>query len=183
MSAYSTIDRETFDWVKTEVDSALKDAGVELHAFDTSDNKEKLYEVSNHLHQIVGSLQMLELKSLSTLIMESELLVEDYIASDKSIEKSAFLVLLESAFSALIFSLQKSGPGSIESPIPLVELINQIRAVRGLDAIEISSLFSPVIDVFPEVDAQHSLRDDQYRKRASALRDRFQVFFAALVTR
>ena len=65
MSIYSNIDIETFKWVKGEVELTLDSASTELQKFVTSDDKENLYGLSNHLHQVVGSLQMLEMKAVS----------------------------------------------------------------------------------------------------------------------
>ncbi|MGK0439359.1 MAG: hypothetical protein ACJATK_002319, partial [Paracoccaceae bacterium] len=63
MSIYSNIDIETFKWVKGEVELTLDSASTELQNFVGSDDKESLYGLSNHLHQVVGSLQMLEMRA------------------------------------------------------------------------------------------------------------------------
>jgi len=176
MSIYSNIDLETFNWVKGEVEQTLESANSELQQFVSSDDKATLYGLSNHLHQVVGSLQMLEMKSLSSLMMESELLIEDYTSEDSSIGKSTFVVLLESALKALNATFARIGKGLPENPVDVVELINQIRSVRGLEGIEISSLFDPMIEVFPEVNSKSALKDDVYIKRAASLRVYYQQF-------
>ena len=56
MSIYSNIDLETFKWVKGEVELTLDSANKELQQFVTSDDKSTLFGLSNHLHQVVGSL-------------------------------------------------------------------------------------------------------------------------------
>jgi len=177
MSIYSNIDLETFEWVKGEVELTLDSANTELQQFVTNDDKSVLYGLSNHLHQVVGSLQMLEMKSLSSLIMESELLVEDFSSPESTVGKSSFVVLLESAFKALKATFARIEKGMPENPIDVVELINQIRSVRGLEGIEISSLFSPMIEVFPEVNSKKALKDQVYIERAATLRTYYQSFF------
>ncbi len=176
MAVYSNIDLETFKWVSREVEATLQAAESDLQRYVSSEDKSILYELSTQLHQIVGSLQMLEMKSVSALLMESELLVEDVSAADSKIGKSSFVVLLDSAFKALQNTLQRIENGLPENPIDVVELINQIRSLRGLDDIEISSLFSPMIEVFPEVDSSKALKDEEYKKRATALRAHYQSF-------
>jgi len=166
MSIYSNIDIETF----------LDNASTELQKFVTTDDKANLYGLSNHLHQVVGSLQMLEMKALSSLVMESELLVEDFTSVDSKIGKSSFVVLLDSSFSALKATFARIENGLPENPTDVVELINQIRSSRGLKGIEISSLFSPMIEVFPEVDSSKALKDKVYIERAKALRVYYQTF-------
>ena len=159
MSIYSNIDIETFKWVRGEVELTLDNASSELQKFVASGEKAELYSLSNHLHQVLGSLQMLEMKALSSLMMEGELLVEDFGSADTTIGKSTFVVLLDSAFSALKATFLRIENGLPENPIDVVELINQIRSTRGLEGIEISSLFSPMIEVFPEVDSSKALKD------------------------
>jgi len=176
MSIYSNIDLETFEWVKGEVEVTLESAKQELQEYVTSDKKEDLLGLNNHLHQVLGSLQMLEMKSLSALVLESERLVEDFSDEGCSIGKSSFVVLVESAFSALKATFERIENGLPENPTDVVELINQMRAVRGQDQIEISSLFSPMIDVFPEVDSTKALKDKVYIARAHALRTHYQAF-------
>ena len=176
MSIYSNIDIETFKWVKSEVDVTLEHSRQELKEFSESGDKTALYGLVNQLHQIVGSLQMLELKALSTLILESERLVESYTAEGSSIDKSTLETLLDSSFTALQDTFGRIESGLPENPIDVVELINQIRSARGKEEIEISSLFSPMIDIFPEVDSQKALRDEVYIRRAKALRVYYQSF-------
>jgi len=176
MSIYSNIDLETFLWVKGEVEVTLENARRELERFASSGDKEELHGLVNQLHQVVGSLQMLELKALSSLILESELLVENFTAEDSTLDKSSLVVLLDESFTALQSTFSRIESGLPENPTDVVELINKIRSIRGQEEIEISSLFSPMIDVFPEVDSQKALRDDVYIRRAKALRVYYQSF-------
>ena len=176
MSTYSNIDLETFKWVKGEVEITLDGANKELQAFNESEDKSALYGLSNHFHQIVGSLQMLEMKALSALIMESERLVEGFVDPASSISKSSFIELLDGSIKALEATFSRIEQGLPENPTDVVELINQIRSARGLESIEISSLFSPVIDVFPEVDSEKALKDKTYIARARTLRTHYQSF-------
>ncbi len=176
MAVYSNIDIETFKWVSREVESTLNSAEKDLQNYVSTEDKSILFGLSTQLHQVVGSLQMLEMKSVSALMMESELLVEDMSSADSTIGKSSFVVLVESAFQALRGTFSRIEKGLPENPIDVVELINQVRSLRGLDDIEISSLFSPMIEVFPEVDSSKALKDEEYMRRVVALRAHYQSF-------
>ena len=176
MSAYSTIDNETFKWVKTEIEATLVETRTELQEFVESDDKADLPNISTQLHQIVGSLQMLELKSLSTLVIEGERLVEGFLSGDVDITASSFATMFEDVFSTLGSAFSKIEQGQAENTLQIVELINQIRDARGLEAVEISSLFSPMVDVFPEIKARYVWKDQEYRERAKALRAHYQVY-------
>ena len=180
MSIYSSIDLETFQWVRKEVERTLESAGLELKEFVATKDKSKLYGLGNNLHQVVGSLQMLELKSLSSLIMESERLVEEFVGDENeqanSVDEETFIDLLNSSFDSLTKTFERIESGLPENPVDVVELINNMRAERGLNNIEISTLFSPMIEVFPEVNASKALKDKVYIKRAKALRVYYQNF-------
>ena len=91
MTVYSNIDSETFKWVRSEVETTLDGAQRQLQQHISSGYKDNLHELINQLHQIVGSLQMLELKSLSTLMLESEYLIEDYSQSSSEIKLISLL--------------------------------------------------------------------------------------------
>lgn len=174
MSVHSTVDRETFQWVKLEVDSTLTEARKQLKQYADASDKEALLSLTNNLHQVVGSLQMLELTSLSTLVMETELLIDDYVQDSSEISTKAVLALSKDSIATILSTLDKIDNGLPENPIEIVELINQIRAARGLDAVEISALFSPNVEVFPEVTNKKPLVDADYKARAKALRVHFQ---------
>ena len=176
MAVYSNIDLETFKWVRREVESTLRAAEEDLQSYASNDDKSVLYGLGTQLHQVVGSLQMLEMKSVSALIIECERLIEDVSSADIKIAKSSFVVMLEDSFKALQNTFQRIENGLPENPIDVVELINQIRALRGLDDIEISSLFSPMIEIFPEIDSSKALKDEEYKRRATALRAHYQSF-------
>ena len=176
MSAYSNIDIETFNWVKSEIGVSIEAAKTDLQSFVVNDDTERLLSLGSHLHQVVGSLQMLELKALSTLLLESERLLAYYTGDKSNVGKSSLVVLIDSAFAALNETIERISAGLPESPVEVVELINQIRSARGEQDIEISSLFSPMIEVFPEVDSSRALKDQVYIQRISALRKLFQSF-------
>ena len=174
MLSYSNIDIETFQWVKKQIEQTLAAAKRDIAAFVKADNKEVLLGTLNHFHQMVGSLQILELKSAAQLFLETERLIEDFVNSDKPISKSSTVTLTEIAMATLGDLFTQIEQNRPENLVDTVELINQIRAQRGLQEIEISSLFSPVVDVFPEINSKRVLKDKVYIKRAKALRVHYQ---------
>ena len=67
------IDFSTLTWVKNELDETLKEARQSLEAYveDTSDAAQ-LGFLSAHLHQVYGTLQMVELYGAALLAEEME---------------------------------------------------------------------------------------------------------------
>lgn len=183
MAAYSSIDKETFAWVKKEVNANL--AGISKHLDDhkidlnsarpTSLSLERLSKVVDLLHQIGGLLKILEIKSLSRLVGESELLVDSYLQSDSKVSCGSLIGLLKSSGILLSDSIERISLGQPENTMLVVELVNRVRGSRGLAAVEISSLFSPYIDVYPKLPARPSMRIGEYQQRVKSSRRHFQA--------
>ena len=117
MAIYSNIDLETFQWVRGEVEHTLTSATGELEQFALSEDSAALLNIGTQMHQVLGSLQMLELKSLSSLVLESELLIEDFSKQDSKIGKSSMVVLLEDSFKALRATFDRIESGLPENPV------------------------------------------------------------------
>src|SRR5713226_3728275 len=80
MSTISKIDQSTLGWVKVEIDETLKQARLALESFvgNTADNTSLRFCVT-YLHQVVGTLQMVELDGPAMLAKEIEALAEDIL--------------------------------------------------------------------------------------------------------
>ena len=77
MSSFSQVDTSTLGWVKAEIDETLKQARLALETFadDTSDDSRLRYCIT-HLHQVVGTLLMVELDGAAMLAKETEALAD-----------------------------------------------------------------------------------------------------------
>ena len=135
---------------------------------------------ANHLHQIVGTFQMVELDTLARLAMEVEQFadaVSDGHSNDKSIPpptEENFELLLAS-LAQIDVGLDRVGRGEPELPLNRAILMNQLRVARGAEELEIYTLFSPDLDVFPALSNKPVIDDDEYRSSVKVLRQRFQL--------
>ena len=77
MSTYSKVDPGTLGWVKSEIDETLSQARLALEAFvENTADKTNLRFCITHLHQVVGTLLMVELDNAAMLAKETEALAE-----------------------------------------------------------------------------------------------------------
>src|SRR5687767_1497072 len=77
MSTFGKVDPSTLGWVKGEIDETLKQARLALESFaENSADKTRLRFCITHLHQVVGTLTMVELDGAAMLARETEQLAE-----------------------------------------------------------------------------------------------------------
>src|SRR3989344_1609938 len=77
MSTHSKVDLSTLGWVKTEIDETLKQARLALESFaENPSDKTRLRFCITHLHQVVGTLTMVELDGAALIAKETEALAE-----------------------------------------------------------------------------------------------------------
>src|SRR5687767_3189807 len=77
MSTFRKVDPSTLGWVKSEIDETLKQARTALEGFvENPSDRGKLRFCITHLHQVVGTLLMVELDGAAMMAREAEQLAE-----------------------------------------------------------------------------------------------------------
>jgi chemosensory pili system protein ChpA (sensor histidine kinase/response regulator) len=176
MSSTSKIDPSTLGWVKTEIDESLRQAHVALESFaENPADDTRLRFCVTHLHQVVGTLQMVELDGAAMLVREAEGLASAVL--DERIEANdANLELLSRAILLLPDYLGGLQFGRPDTPLRLLPLMNELRAARNLDSVAEEELFTPDLSVRPpHADAKTKLSETDYAELAQKLRPAFQV--------
>jgi chemosensory pili system protein ChpA (sensor histidine kinase/response regulator) len=177
MSTTSKIDPSTLGWVKTEIDESLRQAHVALESFaeNPSEDTQLRYCVT-HLHQVVGTLQMVELDGAAMLVREAEALASAVL--DEQIEANdANLELLSRAILLLPDYLGGLQFGRPDTPLKLLPLMNELRTARKLKVVAEEDLFTPDLSVRPppRTDGKVKLSEADYAELAQKLRPAFQV--------
>jgi len=176
MSTHSKVDLSTLGWVKTEIDETLKQARLALEAFaENPSDKTRLRFCITHLHQVVGTLLMVELDGAAMLAKEAEALADDII-NDKVAPDSRALDALTRGILTLPDYLARLQAGQSDVPLKHIGLMNEMRAVRKAAPISELELFSPDLSVRPppaESPAE-KLAEAEYRDLAKQLRSGFQ---------
>ena len=169
------IDFSTLNWVKNELDVTLKEARQALEAYvENPEDEAQAGFLAAHLHQVYGTLQMVELYGASLLAEEMEHTAVALQKHEISQWQEACEVLMR-AILQLPDYLDRLIAGHRDIPLVLLPLLNDLRAVRGQNLLSESSMFSPDLDVpLPESLRERSVEDD-IQQRAREIRHRFQL--------
>lgn len=177
MSTTTKFDPNTLGWVKTEIDESLKQAHIALESFaeNPSDDTHLRFCVT-HLHQVVGTLQMVELDGAAMLGREAEALAEAVL--DEQLEPSENLLeLITRAILLLPNYLGGLQFGQPDAPIRLLPIMNELRAARKIEPLSELELFAPDLSVWPPPKEQEKDKLDEvdYATLVQKLRPAFQA--------
>ncbi|MGW8247187.1 MAG: Hpt domain-containing protein [Acidiferrobacterales bacterium] len=174
MSTSSQVDPNTLGWVKAEIDETLNQARQALEGFaeDTSD-KTRLRFCITHLHQVVGTLMMVELDGAAMLAQETEYLTEA-IYNGEVEDENAALESVTRGIIAIPDYLSRLQFGQPDIPLRLLPYINELRLARGEDPLSESELFYPDLSVRPVEDTSEQLEPDEFVENTKNLRKPLQ---------
>jgi chemosensory pili system protein ChpA (sensor histidine kinase/response regulator) len=143
MRLQDDIDFTTLTWVKQELDDTLKQAQQALEAFvdDTAD-KSQMRFCASYLHQVQGTLRMVELYGAAMVVEEMERLALGLLDGQIKQAEDAYTVLMRGMVQLPDY-LERLQSGHRDIPIVLLPLLNDLRACRGEKLLSETSLFSP----------------------------------------
>jgi chemosensory pili system protein ChpA (sensor histidine kinase/response regulator) len=175
MSTSSQVDPNTLGWVKTEIDETLKQARLALETFadDKSDDTRIRFCIT-HLHQVVGTLLMVELDGAAMLAKETEALANAIYTHEVEPSDAVIESLVRGILSIPDY-LARLQFGQPDSPIRLLPLVNELRAAHGAEPISEGELFKPDLSVRPpESTEEGKLKDREFVELARQVRHPFQ---------
>ncbi len=169
------IDFSTLTWVKNELDGTLKEARHALEAHvDHPQDEAQLGFLIAHLHQVYGTLQMVELYGAALLAEEMEQVAKAIAGQTVAQHKDACEVLMR-AMLQLPDYLDRLISGHRDIPLVLLPLLNDLRAVRGEKLLSENAMFTPDLSaVLPEF-LRNAPTDADARQKTRELRHRFQL--------
>ncbi|MCI4567810.1 Hpt domain-containing protein [Lysobacter sp. CFH 32150] len=143
------IDTTTLGWIKPELDETLRQARVEIEAYaeDPADSG-RMRACANFLHQVHGTLRMVELYAPAMVAEEMERLAQTLSGADQGQvgdRDEACAALMRGAV-LLPDYLERLQGGHKDIPIVLLPLLNELRAARGETGLSESVLFAPDLD-------------------------------------
>lgn len=143
MRLQDDIDFTTLTWVKQELDDTLKQSQQALEAYveDTSD-KSQMRFCASYLHQVQGTLRMVELYGAAMVVEEMERLALGLLDGQVKQADDAYTVLMRGMVQLPDY-LERLQGGHRDIPIVLLPLLNDLRACRGEKLLSETSLFSP----------------------------------------
>ncbi|WP_275672441.1 Hpt domain-containing protein, partial [Thermomonas alba] len=130
-SLRDAIDHTALGWVKPEIDEALRQARIELEAFaEAPGDAAPMQTCIEHLHQVQGTLRMLELQTPAMVAEEMEQLAIALQAGSVPSREDALTELMRGMVQLPDY-LERLQGGHRDIPIVLLPLINALRAARG----------------------------------------------------
>jgi chemosensory pili system protein ChpA (sensor histidine kinase/response regulator) len=176
MSTHSKVDPSTLGWVKNEIDETLKQARLALESFaENPTDKTRLRFCVTHLHQVVGTLLMVELDGAAMLAKEAEALAQDVVDEKVAVDNRIFDALTR-AILTLPDYLARLQVGQPDTPLKHLALMNELRAAHQVLPISELELFSPDLSVRPPAGAtpREKLGEAEFVEMAKQVRGAFQ---------
>lgn len=136
-------DSIALDWVRGEIQDTLTQGQHALEAYvENRDDTARLRFCLNYLHQVHGTLQMVELYGAALLTEEMEKLTQAVLNETVANTDEAVNVLMQ-AILQLPQYLEHLGTSQDDFPMVLLPLLNDLRAARGESLLSDTSLFKP----------------------------------------
>ncbi|MFC3552362.1 Hpt domain-containing protein [Lysobacter cavernae] len=140
------IDTTTLGWIKPELDETLRQAQQEIEAFaENPVDASRMRFCASHLHQVHGTLRMVELYAPAMVAEEMERLALALQQGQVSDRDEACAALMRGVV-LLPDYLERLQGGHRDIPIVLLPLLNELRATRGEAGLNESVLFAPDLD-------------------------------------
>lgn len=140
------------EWVANEITETLAQAATALdeylqHREDTT----RLRFCSTYIHQVYGTLKMVEFAGAALLTGEMEEVAQALLSNKiAEAQRDDALLALKAALTALPGYLQQLLVQRSDAPAQLLPLLNDLRAVRGEALLSESAVFTPTL---PQVSA------------------------------
>lgn len=139
-------DFTTLHWVKAELDDALSKARQALESYvEDSRDAYVMHTCAADLHQVHGTLRMVELYGAAMVVGEMEQLVAALIDNRVAQRDDAYAALMRGMMQMPDY-LERLQSGHRDVPIVLLPLLNDLRASRGEQSLHESALFTPNLD-------------------------------------
>jgi chemosensory pili system protein ChpA (sensor histidine kinase/response regulator) len=178
MKLQDDIDFTTLNWVKQELDETLRKSHQALEAYveDPSDASQMRF-CANYLHQVQGTLRMVELYGAAMVVDEMEHVAQGLLDGSVKAQDDTYSVLMRGIVQLPDY-LERLQSGHKDIPIVLLPLLNDLRATRGEKLLTESALFSPDLSAAlpaAAAGAPYSLPALDLRAQGARLRTAFQL--------
>jgi len=164
----------TLVWVKPAIDDLVKQIRQSLEQFvENPEDPASLQDAVGWLHEVHGSLFVLDISSAAQLVREMEVLTSDLIAGKVGHKEHAYDILLQ-ALLQLPNYLDHLALGYVEMPVALLPLINKMRALRAQPPLDNSTMFYPNLQISLPLKPAPKLPDLKLKEFVHKLRPAYQ---------
>ncbi|RLU01938.1 Hpt domain-containing protein [Ketobacter sp.] len=174
-------DFQALDWVKGEIEETLKQAQQSLEAFvDNPEDSTRMRFCLTHLHQVAGTLQMVEFFGAALLAEEMENLAIALINEKVQRVEDAQEVLMKAILQLPVY-LDRVKDGQRDMPVVVLPLLNDLRAARGEPLLSETALFKPDLEAGGEAAPKESVSQEALAQLPQLLKKIRQLYQFALV--
>ncbi|MGO4702711.1 Hpt domain-containing protein [Dyella sp. 2RAB6] len=171
------IDFTTLQWVKPELDETLAIAREALESYvENPGDRAVMRSCADSLHQVQGTLRMVELYGAALVAEEMENLAVALLEGHVTQREEAYAAMMRGLMQLPDYLERLSG-GHRDVPVVLLPLLNELRASRGQQALHESALFAPNLEAALPDNAPAALNQEEAERmhgRIAELRLRFQ---------
>ena len=171
------IDFTTLQWVKPELDDTLSNAREALESYvDNPGKRDFMRTCADHLHQVHGTLRMVELYGAAMVTAEMETLAIALLQEHVTHREEAYAALMRGLMQLPDY-LERLSSGHRDVPVVLLPLLNDLRASREQEPLPESVMFHPNLDAFLPEQAPAAMSEayaEAHRGELVDLRLRFQ---------
>ena len=182
MRLQDNTDFTTLQWVRPELEQTLASAREALESYvDNPARGDAMRACADHLHQVQGTLRMVELPGPAMVAAEMEELALALMQDKVAQREDAYTVMMRGLMQLPDY-LERVASGHRDVPVVLLPLLNDLRASRGEEALTEAALFRPNLDAFLPAQAPAAMSETQARERSgelAALRLQFQQHMLA----
>ena len=166
------IDFTTLQWVKPELDDTLSIAREALESYvDNPAKRDFMRTCSDHLHQVHGTLRMVELYGAAMVTAEMEALAIALLGDHVTYREEAYAALMRGLMQLPDY-LERLSSGHRDVPVVLLPLLNDLRASREQEPLPESAMFHPNLDAFLPEQAPAAMSEAYAEAHRGELKER-----------
>ena len=168
------------DWLIHEISETLKEARQALESYvENPKDATRIRFCLTHIHQVHGSLQMVEFYGAAMLASEMEQLTQAMVAGTVANNNEAQEVLMRAILQFPLY-LEQVKSSRKDNPLVVLPLLNDLRAVRGESLLTDTKLFVPNLTPAKKVSgARLPVTQDNVQFQAMVLKLRQMYQYAA----
>ncbi|MFD2231933.1 Hpt domain-containing protein [Alkalimarinus sediminis] len=177
-------DYVALDWVRGEIDETLNQARQALEAYvENTEDTSRIRFCLNYIHQVHGTLQMVEFYGAALLAEEMEKLAQALLNQAVPNLREAVEVLMQAVLQLPSY-LEHLHAGRKDLPLVILPILNDLRASRGESLLSDTSLFTPDLSaarITAPAGVVQRLQDEKVIASLRKLRQMFQFSLAGAV--
>jgi len=174
MSATLDFDTGPLNWVRGDIEAALKSAAERVRAYGTDQSLENALRLArDEAHGATGALRMVGLEGAAKVIASLEDALTAMDSKDIAADELNTKAVLD-ALDTLLKWVVRMAEGRGEGELALFPTYRRLRELTGAEKIFEGELFYPNLKVRVETETQAGISDDELPQRVKAARAQFQ---------